>query len=56
VLGISNSRSRHRSALVADKPIPGWVEVHLELADAFMSELFYKPPIFKNGDLLFRDA
>jgi len=41
---------------VADKPIPGWVEVHLELADGSVAELFDKPPIFEDGNLLRRDA
>jgi hypothetical protein len=41
---------------VADEPVPGWVEVHLELADGSMATLFDKPPIFEDGDLLLPDA
>jgi hypothetical protein len=41
---------------VADTPIPGWVEVHLDLADGSTATLFDKPPIFEDGNLLHRDA
>jgi hypothetical protein len=41
---------------VANEPIPGWVEVHLELADGSIATLFDKPPIFEDGDLLLPDA
>lgn len=30
---------------VGDEPIPGWVEVHLELADGTVVKLFDKPPV-----------
>jgi hypothetical protein len=41
---------------VADKPIPGWVEAHLELADGSIATLFDKPPIFEDGTLLLPNA
>jgi hypothetical protein len=41
---------------VANTPIPGWVEVHLGLADGSIATLFDKPPIFDDGNLLLRDA
>jgi hypothetical protein len=41
---------------VADEPIPGWVEVHLALADGSIAMLFDKPPIFEDGNFLHRDA
>jgi hypothetical protein len=37
-------------------PIPGWVEVHLELADGSIAALFDKPPIFDDGNVLLADA
>jgi len=31
---------------VSDDPQPGWIEVHLDLADGTTAALFDKPPIF----------
>jgi hypothetical protein len=35
---------------VNDEPIPGWVEVHLALADGTVAKLFDKPPMFESDD------
>lgn len=35
---------------ISDEPIPGWVEVHLDLADGTIAALFDKPPIFESGN------
>ena len=36
---------------VSDEPQPGWVEVHLDLADGTVAKFFDKPPIFTDRDL-----
>ena len=35
---------------VSDEPFPGWVEVHLDLADGTVAKLFGKPPVFTADD------
>lgn len=35
---------------VSYEPIPGWLEVHLRLADGSVARLFDKPPIFVADD------
>jgi hypothetical protein len=35
---------------VSDEPFPGWVEVHLDLADGTVAKLFDKPPVFTADD------
>jgi hypothetical protein len=35
---------------VSDEPFPGWVEVHLDLADGTVARLFDKPPVFAADD------
>ena len=37
---------------VSDDPQPGWVEVHLDLADGTIAKFFDKPPIFTDLLLL----
>ena len=41
---------------VSDEPFPGWVEVHLDLADGTLAKLFDKPPVFASDDRLRPDA
>jgi hypothetical protein len=41
---------------VGDEPIPGWVEVHLELADGTVVKLFDKPPVLTPDDRLRPDS
>lgn len=41
---------------VDDEPFPGWVEVHLDLADGTVAVLCDKPPIFTAGDRLRPDS
>jgi hypothetical protein len=41
---------------VSDEPYPGWVEVHLDLADGTVAKLFDKPPAFVPDNRLRRDA
>jgi hypothetical protein len=41
---------------VSDEPQPGWVEVHLDLADGTVAKFFDKPPIFTDLLLLPNDA
>jgi hypothetical protein len=39
---------------VSDEPFPGWVEVHLDLADGTVARLLDKPPVFTADDELLR--
>jgi hypothetical protein len=41
---------------VDDEPQPGWVEVHLQLADGTVARLFDKPPVVDRDDRLRRDS
>jgi hypothetical protein len=41
---------------INDEPQPGWVEVHLGLADGTVAKFFDKPPIFTDLLLLPNDA
>jgi len=41
---------------VSDEPFPGWVEVHLALADGSAAVFNDKPPIFEDGDRLRPDT
>jgi hypothetical protein len=41
---------------VGGEPIPGWVEVHLDLADGTVVKLFDKPSVFASDDRLRPDS
>jgi hypothetical protein len=41
---------------VDDEPQPGWVEVHLQLADGTVARLFDKPPVVDRDDRLRPDS
>jgi hypothetical protein len=41
---------------VDDEPQPGWVEVHLLLADGTVAQLFDKPPVVDRDDRLRPDS
>lgn len=41
---------------VDDEPQPGWVEVHLQLADGTVAQLFDKPPVLDRDDRLRPDS
>jgi hypothetical protein len=41
---------------VGDEPQPGWVEVHIALADGSIASVFDKPPVLDDGDRLHAGA